>query len=150
MTGFARVKRTIEQGEITLSLKSVNHRGLDLHFHLPPEFAAQENDIRGVIKSGVARGHVQVHLMLTRIAEAGDAPLNRPLLDAYMRSFREAAELYHVEAKPDLNAALRLPGMLNASSGGAELGVRPAAPPAHPLKTSLKPCWMLPGKPSPR
>ena len=122
MTGFARVKRTVGQGEITLSLKSVNHRGLDLHFHLPPEFDAQENDIRGVIKSGVARGHVQVHLMLTRIAEAGDTPLNRPLLDAYMRSFREAAELYHVEAKPDLNAALRLPGMLNASSGGAELG----------------------------
>ncbi len=34
MTGFARVQKTTEHGEIVVSLKSVNHRGLDLHFHL--------------------------------------------------------------------------------------------------------------------
>ena len=33
MTGFARVQKTTEHGDITVSLKSVNHRGLDLHFH---------------------------------------------------------------------------------------------------------------------
>jgi len=37
MTGFARVRKTIPEGEIVLSAKSVNHRALDLHFHLPPE-----------------------------------------------------------------------------------------------------------------
>ena len=35
MTGFARVRRRSPQGEIVVSVKSVNHRGLDLHFHLP-------------------------------------------------------------------------------------------------------------------
>ncbi len=34
MTGFARVHKATEHGEITVTLKSVNHRGLDLHFHL--------------------------------------------------------------------------------------------------------------------
>jgi len=38
MTGFAQVRRTIDEGEILLTLKSVNHRGLDLHFHLPPRW----------------------------------------------------------------------------------------------------------------
>ena len=42
MTGFARVRKEIPQGELVLSLKSVNHRGLDLHFHLPNEFDALE------------------------------------------------------------------------------------------------------------
>ena len=37
MTGFARVRKTFEEGEIVFSLKSVNHRGLDLHIHLPEE-----------------------------------------------------------------------------------------------------------------
>ena len=38
MTGFARVRKEIPQGELVFSLKSVNHRGLDLHFHLPDDW----------------------------------------------------------------------------------------------------------------
>ena len=113
MTGFARVRKAIPQGEIVLSLKSVNHRGLDLHFHLPHELDPIENDIRNAIRSGVARGHVQIHVIFTRAAAGDAAPLNRNLLAAYMSAFREAAALYGVEqARPDLNSALRLPGMI--------------------------------------
>jgi len=121
MTGFARVRKTIEKGEIVLSLKSVNHRGLDLHFHMPPEFDALENDIRGVVKNGVARGHLQIHLSFNRSVEEGNAPLNRSLLESYMRAFREAAQLYSLDAKPDLNTAFRIPGMLSTGSD-EELG----------------------------
>jgi uncharacterized protein (TIGR00255 family) len=121
MTGFARVRKTIGAGEIVLSLKSVNHRGLDMHFHMPPEMDALENDIRAAVKNGVARGHLQVHLTFARTAAAGAAPLNRPLLDAYLRAFREAAELHRLEGRPDLNSALRVPGMLS-TGGDDELG----------------------------
>uniref|UniRef100_Q025H6 YicC N-terminal domain protein n=1 Tax=Solibacter usitatus (strain Ellin6076) TaxID=234267 RepID=Q025H6_SOLUE len=112
MTGFARVRREIPQGELVFSLKSVNHRGLDLHFHMPNELDALENDVRAVIKTGVARGHLQIHCGITRTAAAGAAPLNRTLLTAYMAAFREAAEVYELEGSPDLNSALRIPGML--------------------------------------
>jgi len=116
MTGFARVRKAVEQGEIVLSLKSVNHRGLDLHFHMPPELDPLEGGIRAVLKSGIARGHVQIRLSLTRIVAPGAAgnaaPLNRPLLEAYFRAFREAAEQHGLGGQPDLNAALRIPGML--------------------------------------
>ena len=74
MTGFARVRREIPQGELVFSLKSVNHRGLDLHFHMPNELDALENDVRAVIKSGVARGHLQIHCGITRTDVAGAAP----------------------------------------------------------------------------
>jgi uncharacterized protein (TIGR00255 family) len=122
MTGFARVRKIAEDTEIVFSLKSVNHRGLDLHFHLPPALDALENEIRGVIKAGVARGHVQINLSLVRTN--GDAAgLNRPLLGLYMNAFREAAELYHITGQqPDLNAALRIPGMLGTGSEDAEIG----------------------------
>ena len=114
MTGFARVRKEIPQGELVLSLKSVNHRGLDLHFHLPNELDALENDIRAVVKSGVARGHVQIHAGLTRTVAGDAAPLNRAMLHAYMAAFREGAELYAIQAQPDLNSALRIPGMISA------------------------------------
>ena len=114
MTGFARVRKEIPQGELVLSLKSVNHRGLDLHFHLPNELDALENDIRGVVKNGVARGHVQIHVALTRTVVGDAAPLNRAMLHAYMAAFREGAQLYAIQAQPDLNSALRIPGMISA------------------------------------
>ena len=120
MTGFARVRRQLAQGELVLSLKSVNHRGLDLHFHLPGELDPLESDLRAAVKSGVARGHVQIHASLSRAAGEGGGQLNRPLLQAYLAAFREAAELYGISGTPDLNSALRLPGMLS-QSGEADL-----------------------------
>jgi uncharacterized protein (TIGR00255 family) len=112
MTGFARVRKIAGDTEIVASLKSVNHRGLDLHFHLPAYLDALENDIRGVIKAGVARGHIQINLALTRTA-SDTTGLNRPLLALYVNAFREAAGLHAITGQqPDLNAALRIPGML--------------------------------------
>lgn len=114
MTGFARVRRTTAQCEIVISLKSVNHRGLDLHFHMPPELDPLENEIRNVIRGGVARGHVQIHVSLARTGAAAGR-VNRELLAAYLEAFREAADSYGVEGRPDLNAALRIPGMLSSN-----------------------------------
>jgi uncharacterized protein (TIGR00255 family) len=117
MTGFARVRKVIEQGEVVVSLKSVNHRGLDLHFHLPVEMDPIENDIRNAIKNACARGHIQVHVGITR-SGGGAGTLNRPLLAAWLAAFREAMETHPLPSqRPDLNAALRVPGML---SGGEE------------------------------
>ncbi len=118
MTGFARVRRTVDEGEIVLSLKSVNHRGLDLHFHMPGEFDALESDLRAVIKAGVARGHVQIHVAFTRTTAPTALAVNWGLLDSYMRVFAGAAPRYQVDGRPDLNFALSLPGMF--SSGGEE------------------------------
>ena len=113
MTGFARVKKSVPEGEIVLSIKSVNHRGLDMHFHMPPELDASEAELRNLLKGSVARGHLQIHAALNRLAASeAPAPLNRTLLEAYIRAFEEAAEKHGLRGVPDLNAALRIPGML--------------------------------------
>jgi uncharacterized protein (TIGR00255 family) len=114
MTGFARVRRNTQQGEIVATLKSVNHRGLDLHCRMPAEMDALENDVRGVVRGGVARGHVEIQVSFTR-TEGAAATLNRPLLDAYVQAFRDAAGLYGLGGQPDLNSALAIPGMLSAA-----------------------------------
>ena len=116
MTGFARVKKNIPAGEVVLSIKSVNHRGLDLHFHLPAELDSLEGDLRNIIKNGVARGHLQIHVSVTQTAAGGTEAWNRELLDAYLAAFREAATAYQLSGQPDLNAALRIPGMLGSGS----------------------------------
>ena len=116
MTGFARVRRSVAEGELVLSIKSVNHRGLDLHFHLPVEFDPFESSIRNAIKKQVARGHLQIHLAFNHASQNGDSNLNRPLLESWLSAFHQAAKQFNLPDNPDLNAAFRIPGMFQADS----------------------------------
>ena len=116
MTGFARVRKTMPEGEIVLSVKSVNHRALDLHFHLPPELDPFEAALRKTIKGLVARGHLQVHVSFVQPMEAAGSALNKPLLAAYVSAFQEAAGAFGLSGKPDLNVALRIPGMIRGEA----------------------------------
>ena len=72
MTGFAQVKGQVNaQLAFALSLKSVNHRFLDLHFRLPSDTDALEMKLRRMLKEKMARGHVEVILNLDRSGPNG-------------------------------------------------------------------------------
>ncbi|HTW64400.1 MAG TPA: YicC/YloC family endoribonuclease [Bryobacteraceae bacterium] len=122
MTGFARVQRSTGDGEIVVSLKSVNHRGLDLHFHLGPELDTLENAMRVVLKKSVLRGHIDVRCSAHRAAN-GSGGFNLPLLRSFLAAFRKAASAEGLDAQPDLNQILLLPGMFGAA---AEDGLDPS------------------------
>jgi uncharacterized protein (TIGR00255 family) len=119
MTGFARVSRSLPSGELTFTLKTVNHKGLDLHFHMPLEFDSVEPALRAAVRKRIVRGHVQVQVAFKRHTDAGAsgaAVINEPLLRAWLDSFREMATRFNIDSKPDLNQALRLPGMIESRS----------------------------------
>jgi len=117
MTGFAQVRKGIREGEIVLSVKTVNHRGLDMHFHLPPEMDAFEGAMRKTIKARVARGHLQLNVTWSRSnVIAADSSLNRPLLQAYLAAFERAQREFSLAGTPDLNVAFRVPGMFRTES----------------------------------
>jgi len=116
MTGFARVRRELPEGELVVSLKSVNHRGLDLHFHLPASLDAFEPAIRSVLKARVSRGHIQTQISFSGNRN-GNASLNYEMLDAWLKGFREASEKYGLNGEPDLNEAMRIPGILLSENG---------------------------------
>src|SRR5271168_5057638 len=114
MTGFARVRRPVGDGELVVSVKSVNHRGLDLHIQAASAVDPFESGIRAMVKARVSRGHIEVRVSMPRGAAAGGSipVLNRNLLHEYLRIFREESEAHELDSKPDLNVALRIPGML--------------------------------------
>ena len=51
MTGYARVRRPLGEGELTVSIKSVNHRGLDLQIQCPSILDPTEAGIRAAVKA---------------------------------------------------------------------------------------------------
>ncbi|MDP2996473.1 MAG: YicC/YloC family endoribonuclease [Bryobacterales bacterium] len=120
MTGFARVRINVDEGEFTLTVKSVNHRGLDIRFHMSADLDPFENSLRAVVKQHVLRGHVEVRIAFNRSRSAASVTWNRPLMEAYVLGLKQASAIYGVHAEADLNAAFQVPGML-ADDLGREL-----------------------------
>jgi uncharacterized protein (TIGR00255 family) len=125
MTGFARSRKTLDTGEIIVSVKSLNHRGLDVQVHAPSAADEFENAIRSMVKGRLVRGHVEVRISLPSNGVNGSAPLalNRDLLHQYLKAYREAADAHNIHAEPDLNAAFRHAGMLAEATPEAAGGI---------------------------
>jgi len=141
MTGFAQVKGEVQRENadsaassngvmpFSLSLKSVNHRFLDLHFRLPSGTDGLEMQLRRLLKEKMARGHVEVTLSLER--SSGETfSLNREIVGGYIAAFRAAAAEFSLATDPDLNAVLRIPGALDSANDTAD-GAIEAAVMAH-------------------
>ena len=120
MTGFARVSgRLSDLLSWNLSLKSVNHRFLDLHMRMPAGAESLEMRIRRLLKEKVLRGHLEVTLSVERGLRPS-AHFDRDLLQGYIAAFRLAADETQLKQQPDLNAIFRLPGVLTGETRFSE------------------------------
>jgi uncharacterized protein (TIGR00255 family) len=118
MTGFARTQvRVHDQLVYTLSLKSVNHRFLDIQLRLPSGLDALEMELRRAIKESLVRGHVELALSVDR-STTHKAGYNRELVAGYVEAFCLARDEFSIAGEPDLNAILRMPGALQSDSRG--------------------------------
>ncbi len=140
MTGFARLTGVAPGNTpFVLTLKSVNHRYLDLQFYLPNGMDALEMLWRKTIKEHVVRGHIEVRLSLQRDSALPAPQYNPAAVKAYVEAFRAASSEHKLRGvQPDLNAALRLPGVWSMENSrpeegeqsGIELAAAAALPPA--------------------
>ena len=93
MTGFASVSRDHELASVGVTVRSVNHRYLDVHIRLPPLLAEQEANLRGLVQRRVARGRVEltvtIHVTRPPVVEVA---LNAPLVEALSSAVERAHE----------------------------------------------------------
>ena len=120
MTGFARVQvrvpiRELDQLVYTLTLKSVNHRFLDIQLRLPSGLDALEMELRRALKENLVRGHVELALSVDRTTQQ-KAGYNRELVAGYLEAFNSARDEFHLNGEPDLNVILRMPAVLQSES----------------------------------
>src|SRR3954454_12156708 len=101
MTAYAQVRATHRPNDadsataFAVSLKSVNHRYLDLQMRMPAETDALEMKLRRLLKEKLARGHVDLTLSFER-GQSGTLNLNRDVVGAYIEAYRRAAEEFEV------------------------------------------------------
>ena len=121
MTGYAAVTRDLAQGTLTLELRSVNSRFLDLQFRIAEDLRTMEPALRELALTSVGRGKVDCRLTFTPAPLArGDASLNRETLARLAR----LSEIVRA-AIPDIQSlrvadVLHWPGVIGDEAGGAE------------------------------
>ena len=115
MTGYGRAASSFDGRQLTVELKSVNHRFLDLAFRIPRNFAFLEDDLRKAISARLARGHVEVYVSYrNQRADARQVEVDRALLGAYGAALDELAGMGYDVDRSVMRVA-QLPGLLSVA-----------------------------------
>jgi uncharacterized protein (TIGR00255 family) len=111
MTGYAQARGDLNGWALRVSVKSVNHRFLDLKIRLPEGFDLFEIRLRQTVRERIARGHVDVYV---GVEPGSGVPVqvNRDLLQSYLRAAQEVRKETSDAADVDIVALLRLPGVI--------------------------------------
>ncbi len=115
MTGYAQA-RAVENGwSLRVSIRSVNHRFLDLHVRVPEGFEPVEPAMRQLVRERVRRGHLDVTLHY-ELQGAAAVAVNEQVATAYLETLNSLRAKFSIASEPDLAALLRLPGVIGPAA----------------------------------
>lgn len=118
MTGFGSGSASGENFTVSIDLKTVNNRFLDVHLRVGPELAGVEHMIRRRVGEHLSRGRVDVNINLDRSNEVS-YEVNRALIAGFIEAMRTVQQEFNLKGEPDVNLLARLPGALQpVKSGG--------------------------------
>ena len=110
MTGYGRGTASLEGRELTIELKSVNNRFLDIGMKLPRQLSFLEDGLRKLLNDNLSRGHVDVFVNYRNLrSDAKTVRVDEALLRAYLASARESAKALDLVDDLTLSKALTLP-----------------------------------------
>jgi uncharacterized protein (TIGR00255 family) len=114
MTGFGRGAFSSEAFAVTVEIKTVNNRYLDVHLRLGQELSAIEMIVRKRVGARLSRGRVDLNINFDRTG-AATYEVNRPLIAGYVKALREIKEELGLAGEIDVNSLARVPGALTAA-----------------------------------
>jgi uncharacterized protein (TIGR00255 family) len=115
MTGYGQGSASGADFKVTVELRSVNHRNLDIHWRAPHELAVLEIPLKKHVQAAVSRGRVDVAVNFTRTKDT-TYELNRPLIRGYLDALHEVSEEFGLAGGADLASIVRLPEALRPVS----------------------------------
>lgn len=111
MTGFGRGSVTGGDFTVSVDLKTVNNRFLDVHLRADGQLAPVEALVRRCISDCLSRGRVDCNITLDCTAEV-TYQVNRPLIAGYIEAMRAIQREFALAGEPDINLLARLPGAM--------------------------------------
>ncbi len=122
MTGYGRCDLERDGRAITLEMKSVNHRFLDLSFRMPRTFAYLEDALRALIGRELSRGHVDVFINYRNLRkDAKTVLVDEGLLQGYMQALEKVEGLSGLPSGLNALQLARLPDVLSVAEQAEDL-----------------------------
>ncbi len=108
MTGYGSSRQIIDNREISVEIRSVNHRYFELNCRTPREMGFLEEKIKGAVKSGVFRGKIDVFVAVGADEnEQATVTVNHSLASGYVNALKEIAQRYDVQDDISVSAVAR-------------------------------------------
>jgi uncharacterized protein (TIGR00255 family) len=119
MTGYGKAMVAGDDFSVSVDLKTVNNRFLDIHLRVGSELAALEPAIKKRVTSRLSRGRVDVTISLDRTAQMV-YELNRPLIAGYVNALKQLQADFQIGGELDINVLARIPGALQPARNGID------------------------------
>jgi len=108
MTGFGRATLILPQKKITVEVKSLNSKQVDINTRIPSFYKEKELQVRSFLSSNLRRGKIELSVFVENTGADSQHKINKDLVDVYMNSLQEFGN-EKVSAGELLNIAMRLP-----------------------------------------
>lgn len=109
MTGFGTGEASAGGSTVSVEVRSVNHRFLDLAFKLPRALQNREGDIKDVVRTRLARGRVSITMSVESAAAGRAVTINEAALEQYLAQLRDFAKRHGLEEHVSLDSLMQLP-----------------------------------------
>ena len=114
MTGFGRAEEITDNYKLSVEIKSVNHRYLDLNIKMPRRFFPFEAEIRNIVKEYVSRGKVDLFINYLDFKDkAGGVYLNKNIVEKYLDIGLELCKEYKIVDDLKVSHLLQLPDVIS-------------------------------------
>lgn len=110
MTGFGKASLDSNLGKISIELKSLNSKNIDINFNIPSLFKSMENDLRVVVSNKIKRGKVDCKFNLSLDSENFSSQLNHQIIRKYIIDLKKIVNANETEL---LKIAIKLPEALS-------------------------------------
>lgn len=114
MTGFGQGEATNADSTVTVEVRSVNHRFLDLAFKLPRSLQNREPDIKEIVRSKFARGRVSITIAVESAVSGRGVTINEAVLEQYLAQLRAFAKRHDLDDHVSLDALVGLPEVVTS------------------------------------
>jgi len=112
MTGYGKAEKVLENIKISLELKSLNSKQLDLNIRMPYSFNSKEIELRSIISKRLERGKISVFLNVEYLGEKSNHSINKELAGFYYNQLRELANSVGNSTDNLLESVMRLPDVV--------------------------------------
>lgn len=122
MTGFGKAETSLQNKKITVEIRSLNSKQLDLGLRLPAVYRQSEYEIRNIVARNICRGKVDLFVTVESQAVETPARINKEVFREYLRQMNDTLTFAGIDADYDaiVPALMRLPEVVSTESGGID------------------------------